>query len=85
MSAILYTQPGSAFIVEPANGKTWTLAEMQEYVGGSVEMVRLRDGKVMLVNEAGRMAGLKPNLCAALAGQTIVGNVLVCDEAMMGD
>lgn len=66
--------------VEPANGKKFTLAELQGHVGGFVERVILPHGQTMWVNEEGLLHGMPRNPRASeLAGGYIVGPVLVMD------
>lgn len=72
--------------VEPRNGRDFSLSELQGYVGGSVEIADLRDGRLMVVNENGLSEGLpfNPLATAIFQEQTgsddyIVGNVLICD------
>lgn len=76
--------------VQPADGKHFTLAEVQKFVGGYVELLRLPDGHVMLINEEGKLKGLPENgLATKLALEAhaiadtdwICGPVLVCPEA----
>ena len=83
--SILYTPHNPQQEVAP-KGKTWTLQELQEHVGGYIELVRhLRvPGMVMVVNDAGRVTGLAPNVPASdMAGQHIVGPVLVTPDWMV--
>lgn len=55
-----------------------SLEAYQQAVGGYIEEIYLPDGRVMLVNEEGRLHGLPPNPEASgLAGQAIVGDVVV--------
>jgi hypothetical protein len=55
-----------------------TLEEVQSFVGGIVEVVRLPGGAQLLVNEEGLIYGLPLNKEATqIAGQSIVGNALV--------
>ena len=55
-----------------------TLKEAQEFVGGWIEMVYLKNGDQMIVNEEGLLLGLPVNrIASAIAGQCIVGNVLI--------
>ena len=57
------------------------LKEMQEIVGGYIEIVSLDGGMIMVVNEEGLLKRLPPNVIASeLAGRVIVGSVLVCRE-----
>ena len=66
-------------IEEVAIDKDNSLKQMQDAVGGYIELVRLTDDDVMIVNEEGLIFGLPVNEHASkLAGQTIVGNVLMC-------
>jgi len=72
--------------VVPANGKTFTMEELQSHVRGYFELVSipLNPQLLMVVNEDGHSEGLLPNQCATnLAQQRIVGPVLVCDRRMI--
>ena len=54
-----------------------SLKSAQETVGGYVERVVCPDGSILLVNEEGLLHGLPVNKeASAIAGQTIVGNVI---------
>ena len=73
--------------MEPANGTHFVLKEMQDAVGGCVEVVYLMDGRLMLVNEDGHNIGLPYNAEGTRlyrAGRDIehyiVGDVLVCER-----
>ena len=72
--------------VSPANGKEFTLGELQGYVGGLIEPVPLRrdikgvesDWREMYVNEEGLLYNLKVNTNASiLSGRTIVGDAII--------
>ena len=70
--------------VRPKNGAEFTLQELQSYVGGYIEAVRLDDDTVMWVNEEGKLKGLPPNAQATVMAQGrirpddhIVGDVLI--------
>ena len=58
-----------------------TLSEMQACVGGYIELIYLKDGVILVVNEEGKLNNLKPNIIATeLAGISddhIVGDVLL--------
>lgn len=74
---------GTVENIHPVNsgGKRpkFKLAEVQGYVGGYVEMVRLSNREIMLVNEEGRLHGLPLNRIATdMVGGIIVGDVVVC-------
>lgn len=78
--AQLIKTDGTVQEVTPANGKGFTLEELQGFVGGYIEPVRLGPGKTMLVNEEGLGMELAYNSVASeLAGQPLVGNAVVVD------
>jgi hypothetical protein len=57
-----------------------TLEQMQNAVGGYIQMVYLKDYKVMIANEEGLLYNLPHNERASeLAGQFIVGDVLIAE------
>lgn len=65
--------------------KMVTLKEMQDCVGGYIEFVWLKDNKILVVNEDGKIAGLPDNLTATKLireqgiSDHIVGNALLID------
>ena len=74
----------------PKNGRTFELEEMQEIVGGYIEIIRLNDGRIIVVNEEGLPQGLPVNIEATnilrrdhSTAQYIVGNAIVCDADMV--
>ena len=93
--ATFYKVGEDAQEVSPKDGKIFTLKEMQEMVEGSIELIDFLNGKSIVVNEEGKLIGLKFN---ELASQewlkefpldrypnnndgTIVGNALILTEA----
>lgn len=74
-------------LVKP-KGKTYSLEELQKFVGGYIEIVRLAYGKLcMVVNEEGKTNHLPINPIATRLFNVltwsspydyIVGNVLIC-------
>jgi hypothetical protein len=52
---------GEAHEVLPADGKAFSLEELQEAVGGLIELVRLTCGCNMFINEEGKLNGLEAN------------------------
>lgn len=75
--------------VEPRNGKDFRLSELQEFVGGYIEIVRLKDDKIMVVNEEGALEPDKYKFNATASGikmeshgfyEGIYGNVLICNS-----
>ena len=77
--ATLITTTSEAREVKPAKGKKFKLEELQGFVGGYIELVRLSKRQNMIVNEEGRLKGLAVNeVASALANRLIVGDVVVC-------
>jgi len=72
--------------VSPKEGKTFSLKELQAFVGGYIQMVTTKDGKWLVCNEEGKLNGLLFNKKASdLYGHgdgvdCIVGDVLICDK-----
>jgi hypothetical protein len=74
---------GTEVTVKPLHGKTFTLEELQKYVGGFIELVYTNDGKEMYLNEEGKLKCLPVNRTASLlymGDDLIVGDVLVCGK-----
>lgn len=87
--ARLYQTNGAAKEVHP-KGKTFTLKELQKYVGGYFTPVRLDGDNVMLCCEDAMPRGLKPNRKATeiaaehrllhLFGGVVLGDVLIVNN-----
>jgi len=74
---------GTKTDVMPANGKTWTLAEIQALVGGLVQIVLIEGGQ-MLVNEEGHLKNLPFNDAATdYTDEMLVGDVVLSPEGML--
>lgn len=90
--AVLIKPPGNLESVEPKNGKAFTLPEMQGFVGGYIEALRLANGKIMWLNEDGKRLELPRNYYATTLatgilrrGDYIVGNVLLATPEESGE
>jgi len=71
---------GVMLTIKPANGREFTLEEMQKYVGGYVEEIRGLKGEIILADEDGLAKRLCPNIEASeIAGRWIVGDVLIVE------
>lgn len=88
--AHIYYHNGDFQETQPKNGSTFELEEMQDIVGGYIEIIRLNDGRVIVVNEEGLQQGLPVNIEATnilrrdhSTTQYIVGNAIVCDADMV--
>ena len=86
---IIYTDK-KAEDYTPKNGTTFELEEMQKIVGGYIEVIRLNDGRIIIVNEEGLLQGLPVNIEATnilrrdhSTTQYIVGTAIVCDADMI--
>lgn len=78
--------------IVPANGTDFNLDEAQKVVGGLIEIVNLKNGKIIVCNEEGLFLQLAvnvkaTNICnqhhAIRPGSVIVGDVLYCDTDMI--
>ena len=85
--ATIYKAHGEVIKSEPKNGRDYQLDELQAIVSGYIEVVSLHDGRIMVINEEGKINGLAINWNATKIFQRvygtsdiIVGDVLVCDN-----
>lgn len=77
--------------VTPENGTDFTLEELQGFVGGFIEIVPINPSQIMVINEEGKLNDLPINALATNAlylamgdfCDVIVGDVLICDSAMV--
>jgi len=87
-SKIIYTT-GDEREIMPQNDKCFSLKEMQDIVGGYIEIVFLRDKECMVVNEEGKIKNLPINGAATEIIKNngivdiIMGDVLVCPTEMI--
>jgi hypothetical protein len=75
---------GKTIAVVPSNAKAFTLEEMQKFVGGYIQMIHLKNGDIMVINEEGKLNAFRVNDKATEFFQkdfgeidVIVGNVLI--------
>jgi hypothetical protein len=86
MPTFLYTpEPDEQIRLVKPKGTFWTREELQEMVGGYIEIVKTIDGRVMVINEMGKLLNLPLNKQATriyLYGRSdpIVGPALVSDS-----
>lgn len=90
MKAKIYKADGSIIDVKPNNGTDFSLEELQEIVGGYIEIVGLMGNEIMVINEEGKLIDLPFNENATQMYQEvdgfydyIAGDVLVCDSNMV--
>jgi hypothetical protein len=85
MQSVIITTDGLQKKVDPANGKDFSLEELNVIVGGYIEILHIED-KLLVCNEEGKLQNLQYNTTATslinAAGikDYIVGNVLFCDK-----
>lgn len=69
---------GEVIEVTPANGKDFSMEELQGFVGGYFEFVRVIGGLTMACNEEGVLRNLPRNGWASnIARRPIVGDVVI--------
>ena len=91
MKATLILTDGTSQEVVPANGKTFTLAELQAFVGGYIEIHHMPAARqVIVINEDGRAEHLPTNDKATIAAyhlhtcqRGVLGNALICDSDLI--
>lgn len=88
--ALVIPAAGPMYTVEPANKQKFGLEQLQEIVGGYIEIIPLAEGTMMVLNEEGKLDGLPYNLAATQMARGyifeddfIVGDVLVCPSEMI--
>ena len=86
---IIYTDK-EAEDYTPKNGKTFELDELQGIVGGWIEIVRLKDGRIIVIDEEGKSKEKAVNIPATnilrrdhYTTDYIVGTAIVCDYDMV--
>lgn len=91
VNAYLITEKCEVSQISPANGKEFKLAEVQKYVDGYIEIVKLNDEQIMIVNEEGKFTKGCNQIASAIAhlhraiGQYdyIAGDVVICPSKML--
>lgn len=88
----IYRTNGTTEDVSPKNGTDFTLEELQDIVGGMIQLVYLGGRDVMVIDEEGKVnePQKKLNKNATLIarkylfdGDFIAGDALVCDTEMV--
>jgi hypothetical protein len=89
--AMVYAPDGTITVVEPVNGRDFKLAELYQHTQSTtVQMIDMPDGRVMWMDEEGKLTGKEPNPTATalvakwlLPGDYIAGHALVCTKRMV--
>ena len=74
--------------VKPKKNNVFDLKELQEFVGGYIQIVKTRDERVMVINEEAKIINLPYNEIATSLyiygnNDPIHGNVVVMDRKMI--
>lgn len=88
--ATLIKPDGATSNVLPADGASFTLKELQAFVGGYIQIIRVGSALYVL-NEEGKLLGLPANVAAThrahdflLEGDYLCGAVLICEPHEVG-
>lgn len=90
VATIIY-EDGTTKEVSPKNGTDFQLEEMQKVVKGYIDIIRMGDGKIMVINDEGkfeceynqRATEIAHSYGALFPGDYIGGNVILCDNDMV--
>lgn len=83
--ATLYKTTGEKVTISPKDGRRFSLEELQLYVGGYVELIRIGRDNYLVVDEEGTLKGLPLNpgatkIVRQLGYTHIVGDAVYCKE-----
>ena len=89
--AYLITEHDEIKEIMPKNGKEFELEEVQKYVDGYIEIVRLSDNQIMIVNEEGKFSKGYNQIATAVAelhhaiqaNDYIAGDAVICPSKML--
>jgi hypothetical protein len=67
---------------------SYSLKQLNEIVGGYIQILKAHDGRCVVINEEGKMKDLEPNIRATamvglFPGDFIVGDALFCEQEHM--
>lgn len=89
-SSVIIKVDGTCVPAVPSNGTDFSLEEAQKAVDGYIDVLRLTDDRIMVVNDEGAINGMEYNRGASKVYQInrgvdvmIYGNVLVCNTDML--
>ncbi|ROT10446.1 DUF3846 domain-containing protein [Muribaculaceae bacterium Isolate-007 (NCI)] len=89
--AYLIKENGKICQITPGNGTDFVLEEAQAYVAGFIEIVRLNELQIMIVNEEGKFVKGHNIFATAIANLNkaircndyIAGDAVICPTAML--
>jgi hypothetical protein len=84
--AKLFKVDGTVENVKPANGTNFSLEELQQLVGGLIQVVPVFRNQIIVVDEEGRLKNYQHNLIASLlvmdeVNGDIVGDMVLCKKS----
>lgn len=90
-NAYLITEKYGVSQIRPENRKEFKLAEVQKYVDGYIEIVKLNDEQIMIVNEEGKFVKGCNQIASAIAHlhraidqrDYIAGDAVICPSKML--
>jgi len=92
MCAMILRADGTHEEIQPANGTNFQLSELQRIVGAGappgchwIEIVQTKDGRIMVINEEGKLYGLPRNEAATALAALPTPADLAQLRAMLGD
>lgn len=76
---------GSKHVITPKNGSKFELEELQELVGGYIEVIRLKNkhNQCMIVNENGKLYNLEHNAEASIIAHSM--KAISYNDFIVGD
>lgn len=79
--AQLIKSNGETIEITPKNGKDFKWEELYKMIGGYIEIIRVGNGNILVVDEEGKVKCCPINIAAShLAGQVVVGDVVFCAD-----
>ncbi len=90
--ATLITPEGKISTITPKNGLAFTTDELHSLVDGYLECVYLSNGRLMWIDEEGKLKDKRPNMVATfialdvlMPGDVIVGNAVITTLSEAGE
>jgi hypothetical protein len=83
--ARLFLTDGTTRDVTPANGHEFTLRELQDYVDGYIEVVRLPRDRYLVCDEDGKNKDKPLNMNATLQAYVQITASIRPDDVLVGD
>lgn len=85
--ATIYRANGTKEVIAPKNGTDFKFEELQKIVGGYIDIIRLDNDQIMVINDEGKLMYLPVNMEATeiyqriyMIDDCIVGDVLICKD-----